>query len=271
MHDLLVRIRRSEQAANPLNVYRLRFWLCTKAGRLSDNVAVTGADRVKRDIPSESSIIGWVILTGNPYFAVDTATDPRFNPSYDASQTTNGPASSIMCVPLRFNQTVVGVVQALRSCQAPFSGSSVQQCTRLCDLLTAVCKHGGTPGPTPVPTTRQDAAGGYTSLRLIPRIDGVRCPGPIDVSDAVNGFKELQGLLLNTGNWRLDRSDRYVQMASDMFVCLHKLVQFEGCGLFVLDGDAMRYRLIHTDMELAPERHIDEIQVPRRLSSATRI
>jgi len=75
-------------------------------------------------LPIDQGIAGYVARTGEPYFSADAAEDAQHHGDLVAASSYQ--ARSILCVPLRVAERVIGVIQALHSTPHRFSASDLQ-------------------------------------------------------------------------------------------------------------------------------------------------
>jgi signal transduction histidine kinase/DNA-binding response OmpR family regulator len=81
-------------------------------------------------------ITGWVFQAGVPVIVPDVQQDPRFYRGVDA--TTGFVTRSMLCVPLKVRDKVIGVIEVLNTiANPPFSGEDL-------NLLSAIAAHGAT-------------------------------------------------------------------------------------------------------------------------------
>lgn len=64
-----------------------------------------------RKLAAGKGIVGWVAKTGKPVLIPDVTIDPRFDRSFDES--TGFETKSMICVPLKIRNEVIGVIQVL--------------------------------------------------------------------------------------------------------------------------------------------------------------
>ncbi len=64
-------------------------------------------------VPIEGSVAGWVVRTGKPLIVEDAQNDPRFDFSSKADAQSTFTTRSILAVPLKTRETVVGVLEAI--------------------------------------------------------------------------------------------------------------------------------------------------------------
>jgi sigma-B regulation protein RsbU (phosphoserine phosphatase) len=75
-------------------------------------------------IPAGQGIAGWVAQTGESVVLENARQDPRF--SFEVDQTFDFHTSSLICVPIIYNEKVLGVVQALNKMgDEPFEQADV--------------------------------------------------------------------------------------------------------------------------------------------------
>lgn len=89
--------------------------------------AATGAlvDGVgQRAIPADNSIAGWVFTHGEPILSQDVLNDPRFYREMDAL--TRFETQSILGVPLRTKDKVLGVIESVNKTEGIFTDEDVQ-------------------------------------------------------------------------------------------------------------------------------------------------
>ncbi|MCH8340294.1 MAG: GAF domain-containing protein [Chloroflexi bacterium] len=89
--------------------------------------AATGAlvDGVgQRAIPADNSIAGWVFTHGEPILSQDVLNDPRFYREMDAL--TQFETQSILGVPLRTKDKVLGVIESVNKTEGIFTDEDVQ-------------------------------------------------------------------------------------------------------------------------------------------------
>jgi CheY-like chemotaxis protein len=64
-----------------------------------------------RKLAAGQGVVGWVAKTGKPVLIPDVSGDPRFDKAFDES--TGFVTKSMMCVPLKIRDEVIGVIQVL--------------------------------------------------------------------------------------------------------------------------------------------------------------
>lgn len=69
-------------------------------------------------------IAGWVLREGKPALVPDTSKDPRFFPGMDQQE--NFKTRSMICLPLKGSQGVIGLLYALNKIEGPFTKSDLQ-------------------------------------------------------------------------------------------------------------------------------------------------
>ncbi len=65
----------------------------------------------KRKLATGKGIVGWVAKTGKPVLIPDVSVDPRFDKTFD--EITGFVTKSMICVPLKIRNEVIGVIQVL--------------------------------------------------------------------------------------------------------------------------------------------------------------
>jgi signal transduction histidine kinase len=69
-------------------------------------------------VPTENSIAGWVFSHGEPLHVEDAVADERFYPEVDVL--TQFQTRSVLCVPLRTQDKILGVIEAVNKVNGPF-------------------------------------------------------------------------------------------------------------------------------------------------------
>ena len=78
----------------------------------------------KLKLPAGKGLVGWVAETGKPVLIPDVSTDDRFDRSFDES--TGFVTRSMLCVPLKIRNEVIGVIQALNHADGrPFNENNL--------------------------------------------------------------------------------------------------------------------------------------------------
>ncbi|RME07558.1 MAG: GAF domain-containing protein, partial [Anaerolineae bacterium] len=81
------------------------------------------------EIPAEKSLAGWIIQTGEPVCVADAQRDERhFSP---ASQVTGVTTHTLLGVPLRARQKIIGVLEAINKRQGEFTPDDQEILTTL--------------------------------------------------------------------------------------------------------------------------------------------
>jgi GAF domain-containing protein len=84
-------------------------------------------------VPLGSGIAGYVAATGQPLAIANAAEDPRF--ARDIGQSIGYIPQTILCVPLFFNDSVIGVLELLdKAGDAPFSSGDMELLVRFANL-----------------------------------------------------------------------------------------------------------------------------------------
>jgi PAS domain S-box-containing protein len=89
-----------------------------------------GSDFVRGSrLAAGEGIVGWVIEHGQPALVPNVAEDPRFFDRFD--QRSGFKTHSLICVPLRSNQRVMGAIEVVNKAVATFTQEDVELLTRL--------------------------------------------------------------------------------------------------------------------------------------------
>jgi phosphoserine phosphatase RsbU/P len=94
----------------------------------------TGApaeDVMRKRIPADTGIAGWVVENGEPAVVDDPASDPRFYGGIDESS--GFQTSNLLAVPLRTKEKVIGVVEIINKREGGFSQDDVRVASALAD------------------------------------------------------------------------------------------------------------------------------------------
>lgn len=88
-------------------------------------------DEIKKiTLPVEEGIAGWVAKSGEPLIVNDVSADPRFSKKID--DITKFKTKSILCVPIRFKDEILGVIEVLnKSNEKGFTDTDLQYLTVL--------------------------------------------------------------------------------------------------------------------------------------------
>lgn len=88
-------------------------------------------DEIKKiTLPVEEGIAGWVAKSGEPLIVNDVSADPRFSKKID--DVTKFKTKSILCVPIRFKDEILGVIEVLnKSNEKGFTDTDLQYLTVL--------------------------------------------------------------------------------------------------------------------------------------------
>lgn len=92
-----------------------------------------GALQTQIRLKMGQGIAGWVAQSGQPRLVVDAYSDPQFNP--EADRRTGFRTRTIVCVPLKVNDRLIGVGQVINKKSAPaFSQSDLEFFTIFCGM-----------------------------------------------------------------------------------------------------------------------------------------
>jgi Nif-specific regulatory protein len=93
--------------------------------KIADNTRA-GHERRLREVrfPADLGIAGWVVKEGQSLVVPDVAQDPRHYRGVD--QHTGTTTRSLLCVPLRAKDRVIGVLEAINKRYGPFTASDVR-------------------------------------------------------------------------------------------------------------------------------------------------
>ncbi len=101
-------------------------------------------------VKSGEGIAGWTASTGRPAVVNDVRADPRFDPSFD--EATGFETYSVLCVPLQFDDRVVGVLELInKRNREPFDEQDLNILFNLADQAAISIEH----------TRLQDAQNNY--------------------------------------------------------------------------------------------------------------
>jgi Nif-specific regulatory protein len=83
--------------------------------------------------PATPGIAGWVVREGQPLIVPDVDRDPRVFRGFDVHAGTR--TSSLLCVPLRTQGRIIGVLQGINKRQGPFTAADVRRLEAFADEL----------------------------------------------------------------------------------------------------------------------------------------
>ncbi len=91
-------------------------------------------------VKSGEGIAGWTASTGRPAVVNDVRADPRFDPSFD--EATGFETYSVLCVPLQFDEHVVGVLELInKRNREPFDEQDLDILFNLADQAAISIEH----------------------------------------------------------------------------------------------------------------------------------
>jgi Nif-specific regulatory protein len=86
---------------------------------------VAGDNRVGVRFPATHGVAGWVVREGHPLIVPDADRDPRIFHGFGVDAGTK--TRSLLCVPLRTQGRIIGVLDAINKRQGPFTAEDVRQ------------------------------------------------------------------------------------------------------------------------------------------------
>jgi signal transduction histidine kinase len=97
-------------------------WFAASSGESSEFVRATR-------LAMGQGVVGWVIEHGGPALVPDVSQDPRFFSGFD--QVNGFTTRSILCVPLRTKDQIIGAIEVMNKADAPFGPEDLQLLTSL--------------------------------------------------------------------------------------------------------------------------------------------